>query len=297
MVSEKLQSKFYTTLDRMKDGSNDSLLESIKSEAKKIFEGFDPNHGYPTSSERYHATPDDLTELAGTSMHIDDPNAEPSEEVIIDPKNDNKEYGDDVDTFDIFADNNDVSHAYDDLDYAAVAESVDYKEALRKMKNGRNDALIEALIDGADAISKGAEGDRQIAEQQTNEEPAPAGQQKRWELNRGKRLFCDKLMKQFEPLVAPLGLNLEGFTKFMGGKQVYGFYVTNQDEDTVMVVIVYDNDIEGGYDVRYAPDMDYIYTDLDQWFSIDLFDDEVEGQSIGKRLFLKTKVLLNKSLP
>lgn len=276
MVSEILQAKFYTTLDRMKDGSNDNLIESIKEGAKTIFEGFKSDYARPTSADTYKATPDDLTDLTGTSMYVDEPKGKLNDEdaVYIEPEETvKKEYGDDVDIFDIFNDNDDVSHAYDDLDYSAVAESVEYKKALSEMKDGKNDALIEALIDGLDEVSKEAE-------------PAT---ESRWEPNKDKRLFCDRLMKEFEPFVSPLGMSMEGFSKFMDGKQVYGFYVTNQDEDNKLVVVVYDGDIEGCYDVRYAPEMDFMYGNINHWFADSIFEDE---GNIGKHLFMKTKNIL-----
>lgn len=243
MVSENLQTKFYTTLDRMKDGSNDNLIESIKEGAKTIFEGFKSDYARPTSAETYKATPDDLSEVTGTSMHIDEPRGklnDEEEEVYIEPEEPvTKEYGDEVDIFDIFNDNDDVSHAYDDLDYAAVAESVEYKKALNDMKDGKNDALIEALIDGLEEVSK--EGYKAAFEDIVDKD--------------ADEIALDKFVDAFSNSITDLSLRRDGMTECT---------VMFAGEPVGKVSVVMDRDI--GDAGRYTPKFTIISTATGEQF-------------------------------
>jgi len=126
--------------------------------------------------------------------------------------------------------------------------------------------------------------------QKKKESLAKVAEDRRIEMNRNKREFRDRLMKEFEPIATKRGFSLEDFSKFMGGKQVYGFYVCDENEDTILVVVVYDGDIEGCYDIRYAPDQDFMYGDINHFFQTDIFDDTAD---VGKSLYYATRRILN----
>ena len=139
MVSKHLQDKFFSTLDRMKDGSNDALVESLKEGALAIFEsGVITENEYVKEGERPisssmgrvrkmpRISDKGLSEITGTPMHKDEFTSDElafGRPVEAFPEDGNDDFTE-TELDEIFERNNDIAHAYDDLDYSAVAESV-----------------------------------------------------------------------------------------------------------------------------------------------------------------------------
>lgn len=171
MVSKHLQDKFFSTLDRMKDGSNDALVESLKEGALAIFEsGVITENEYVKEGERPisssmgrvrkmpRISDKGLSEITGTPMHKDEFTSDEltfGRPVEAFPEDGNDDFTE-TELDEIFERNNDIAHAYDDLDYSAVAESVKqdkFKAFLESICSKYNcPELCKTLKDGFSAF-------------------------------------------------------------------------------------------------------------------------------------------------